>query len=215
MKPIMQHDPTDGPVADHDYGRVIGAPFVVHLKNGAMTETNPITVKTVISITDPAGLMAAIVRSRVLHPQKLTGPDFKFIRTALGLKAKELAENLELTPEFYSRCEAGHKVMSGPTEKVFRAYTFLLSYKKDLRVIHAIREAKQAGNKKPLSPADAEKALSDLGTLFCGMKINPMIDVEKGPLRFTFIRGRAGEEKPCGDDDANWKTEAAPSRAAA
>src|SRR4051794_6434984 len=120
MKPMMQHDPTDGPVADHDYGRVIGAPFVVYLKNGVTTERNPITGKTVISITDPAGLMAAIVRSRVLHPQKLTGPDLKFIRAALGLKAKTLAERLELTPEFYSRCEVGHKVMSGPTEKVYR-----------------------------------------------------------------------------------------------
>jgi DNA-binding transcriptional regulator YiaG len=207
MKPIMQHDHVAGPVADHDYGKVLGAPFAVYLKNGVQTETDPVTGKTVTSITDLPGLVATVVRSRVLHPRKLSGSDLKFIRTALALKAKRVAEAVELSAEFYSRCEAGQKAMSAPTEKVYRGFVFLVSLLKDKGLRNALQHEEKDKAKKQMSPEEAQKGLDKLRTLFCDMKINPVFGVEEGELRFTFTRGCPDHSSPCGDDDAKWDTE--------
>jgi hypothetical protein len=216
MKLIMQHDlgsGVGGPVADHDYGKVLGAPFRVYLKNGVKSEADPATGKAVTSITDLPGLVAAVVRSRVLHPRKLAAKDLKFIRSVLGLKGKDLATAVELSAEFYSRCEAGQKAMSGPTEKVYRGYVFLLTYLKDRGVRVALKEKIEA-DKKEVRPEDAQKALSEIRTLFFDMKINPVFGIEEGALSFTFSRGCPDEGTPCGDDDATWNTEMTPRAAA-
>jgi hypothetical protein len=112
---IMQHDCWGGgsPVAGHYYAESLGAPFKIYLTNGV--ETKVILGKTVTSIIDLPGLITAVVQSRVLHPRKLSGPDLKYIRSALCLKSKELAAALDLSPEHYSRLENGERTMSVAT----------------------------------------------------------------------------------------------------
>src|ERR1700738_2011503 len=129
MDQIMQHDFKDGgPVAGHYFAKSLGAPFKVYLANGVETKIDPISGKAMTSIIDLPGLIAAVVRSRVSHPRKLAGDDLKFIRSALHLKSKGLAAALELSPEFYSRCESGHKAMSPTTEKLYRGYAYLITF---------------------------------------------------------------------------------------
>src|SRR5690606_39098406 len=82
--------------------------------------------------TDLPGLIAAIVKSRVLHPRKLSGDDLKYIRSALALKSSEVAAALDLTPEHYSRCENGTKTLSSATEKFYRMFVYLEASCRDI-----------------------------------------------------------------------------------
>jgi hypothetical protein len=52
-----------------------------------------------ISVPDVEGLEAAVAVARVMIPVKLKGCELKFLRTALGLKAKDLAEMLDVADE--------------------------------------------------------------------------------------------------------------------
>jgi hypothetical protein len=58
-----------------------------------------------ISVPDIDGLEAAVAVTRVMTPVKLRGSELRFLRRALGLKAKELAERLEVADETISRWE--------------------------------------------------------------------------------------------------------------
>jgi DNA-binding transcriptional regulator YiaG len=191
--------------ADHDYGNVLGAPFAVFLKNGVTRLVDQTTGKTMVDITDLPGLVAATVRSRVLHPRKLSPADLKFLRSALAMKSKHLAKMVELTPEFYSRCETGQKIMSGPTEKMFRTCAFLLSYRnhKDIRDFVKGKTAAE----KTLRPEEAQKVLTDIKRLFFDMKISAVFEVEDGELSFTFTRRCPDDGAPCGDEDEKWDNE--------
>ena len=74
MDQIMQHDFGDGgPVAGHYLAKSLGAPFKVYLANGVEKKIDPISGKAMTSIVDLPGLIAAVVRSRVSHPRKLSG----------------------------------------------------------------------------------------------------------------------------------------------
>jgi DNA-binding transcriptional regulator YiaG len=73
-----------------------------------------------ISIPDFQGLMKKVAITRAAHPLKLKGGDVRFLRKTLGLKGKDLASRLDITPEHLSRCETGEKVLSTSSEKVLR-----------------------------------------------------------------------------------------------
>lgn len=76
-------------------------------------------------IPNTAGLIAAAAVTRVKMPQKLTGKEIKFIRKALELPSKDLADILDVTPETFSRWENDKMPMSPTTEKLFRILTGL------------------------------------------------------------------------------------------
>lgn len=78
-----------------------------------------------IHIPDFQGLMKQIAISRSTHPAKLHGGDIKFLRKTLGMKSKDLAAKLDVSPEHMSRCEAGAKVLSPNSEKVLRSIVLL------------------------------------------------------------------------------------------
>lgn len=61
---------------------------------------------------------AAILRIR--HPAALTGAEVRFLRKAMGLKAKDFAKMVEHSPETVSRWERGHAAVPGPTDKLIR-----------------------------------------------------------------------------------------------
>ncbi len=73
-----------------------------------------------IIIPDMEGLIAAAAVSRVLMPAKLAAADIVFLRKALETSSKDLAAQLEVTPETVSRWENG-KIPIGPgSEKLLR-----------------------------------------------------------------------------------------------
>ena len=55
-------------------------------------------------IPDYQGLIKQIAVSRAAHPAKLKAGDIKFLRKNLGLRSKELASKLDVSPEHMSRC---------------------------------------------------------------------------------------------------------------
>jgi len=208
MDQIMQHDfGGDSPVAGHYLAKSLGTPFKVYLTNGVDTEVDQATGKVMTNITDLSGLIAAIVRCRVSHPRRLSGADLRFIRSALRLKSKTLAAVLDLTPEFYSRCESGQKAMSTTTEKLYRGYAFLITFLSDEGVKTAIRN--ERGKKKEDSLEDAQAALKSIGKLFSDLKISPVFPVGD-ELSFVFSRRCPDENVPCGDDDAKWENQEKP-----
>jgi hypothetical protein len=204
MSQIMQHDFGSGPVAGHYYAKSLGAPFKVFLANGAEEKRNLITGKTETRITDLPGLIAAVVRARVLHPRKLSPADLKFIRSALRLKSNALAASIDLTKEHYCRCESGQKTMSVTTEKVYRANAYLTSICRDKNVLNAVQQEREKEPEKKISPEKATKAIEEFRKLFLEMKIHPVADAEH-QLEFFFYRGCS--DLPCGDDDAEWTSE--------
>ena len=119
MKHLTQRELKSAGVGGSRYdAKVLGAPFPVFLVNGFETKIDPATKKTLTEIHDLPGLLAAVVKARIFHEQKLAGPDLKFIRSALCVKSGVLAKMIGVTPEHYSRCEAGTKVMSAAQEKL-------------------------------------------------------------------------------------------------
>jgi hypothetical protein len=199
---IVQHDFGSGSPVGHYCANSLGAPFKVYLVNGVKTESHPVTGKSMTIITDLPGLIAAVVRARVLHQRKLSGADLKYLRSALCLKSMVLAKAIDLTPEYYSRCENNQKIMSTTTEKHYRVYAYLSSLLKDRNLQSAVRAQKE----KDLSPDKAKKALAAFQKLFFEMKICPVFDIDE-ELAFVFSRKECTNETPCGDDDAEWKPE--------
>jgi hypothetical protein len=105
---------------------LLGAPFSVVLEHSVREESCASCGKKLATvIPDLEGLIQVVAQSRAMTPRKLTGPELKFLRSALGCKSKEVARKLELAPEHWSRCESGTKVLSPLAEKWFRLFVVL------------------------------------------------------------------------------------------
>ena len=207
MKQIMQHDFVgSSPVAGHYDAKSLGSPFKVYLANGFKTEPKSVFKKPMPEITDLPGLIAAVVRTSVLHDRKLAGNDLKSIRSALRIKSKVLAQLIEMTPENYSRCENGLRTMSVITEKVYRANVFLMSFLNDKGVLDAACSRAEKGEQ--VSPDKAKKTYAAFQKIFLEMRISPVCDADE-ELIFVFSRGlRPGMDAPRGDDDdPEWKSD--------
>lgn len=76
-------------------------------------------VRSVV-VNDLEGLEAAAAMERIRRPRRLGGGEVRFMRTALRMKAKELADALKIRPETVSRWENDHTPMNAEMEKVFR-----------------------------------------------------------------------------------------------
>jgi transcriptional regulator with XRE-family HTH domain len=74
-----------------------------------------------VSVPDVEGLEAAVAVTRVMIPVRLTSKEIRFLRTALGMKAKELRERLEVgSEETISRWENNKLPISARDEKMLR-----------------------------------------------------------------------------------------------
>ena len=199
----MQHDlDAPGRVVETYDAKCIGAPFKVILADGFRKEHNAQTGKTVIEIEDLPGLVAAVVRSRVMHPRKLSGEDLKFIRSVLCMKAVKIAGSLDLTAEHYSRCENGTKTMSVATEKLYRMFVFLSVATRNKMLTETVKEDLKNAN---ISAEEAQKAVTAFQKIFHDMRIDPVRLV--GPdLCFTFCRRCGADLIPRGcDDGGKWR----------
>lgn len=106
---------------------LIGIP--VMLMNAVIREIDEETGEEFYTVPDMEGLLAAIAVTRCLVPLKLSGADVKFLRKALDMTARELAEELQVKPETLSRWENDGQTMAGYSEKVLRQYVCALLHK--------------------------------------------------------------------------------------
>ncbi len=175
---------------EYDATALLNAPFTVWLVNSAKAVLDEAGALTDLVIPDPDGLNKAVAQSRVLHPHKLTGPDIKFLRSALGMKSKDLAAVLAVTPEHMSRSEAGDKVLSPQTEMLLRIYTFVKTL--------------------PFTPkkrAAAEKVAEQVGDVFSSLSIKAAHPIEDKMVLYFERRSRipVGELEHGDDDKGCWE----------
>lgn len=158
----------------------LGAPFRVVLEHAVKIDTC-VKCGNVVGtyIPDMEGLLHAVVFSRALEPRKLGGPEVRFMRKAMGWKAKDLAKHLGITAEYLSRCENSQKVMSLGIEKLFRIYALL---------------------RTPDKAALKELNLSELFDL---IQIDSLWDITK-TLVFHFVR-RPVVVEPVTEGDEKWR----------
>lgn len=107
----------------------LGAPFKVILKNSVKQLIDPKTgkVKKTI-IPNPRDLITKVALQRLTYSRKLSGSDIRFIRKALKIRAKELAEMIEISVEHMSRCESGERILSPGVEKCLRLAILLREF---------------------------------------------------------------------------------------
>ncbi len=190
MNAIVQHE--HGPavrVVDCYDATILGAPFQVVLIDAVKAITAK-SGKVKHQIPDLPGLMKAIVRTRVQHAQKLSGAEIKFVRKALGLKSKTMAQFLDVTPEHMSRVEAEAKVLSGASEKLFRLYSYAASLCADPEAALSFDDSEADG----LAMCDQAEVqpFQKLVSRFLSMEIKTFRNPDK-LLRFAFIRPRRGD----------------------
>ena len=198
----MQHDFVGSPVAQ-DYTELLGTPFKVFLSGGVTVKVNKITKKKITEITDLPGLLAAVVKSRVMHPRKLSGEDLKYIRSALSFKSSEMAKALDMTPEHYSRCENAAKALSSAAEKSYRMFVYLTASCKDKSLNEMSKE--EMTKKITADPERAKKAMEAFHRLFFEMKIQAVYSAND-VLEFRFSRNDRPSCPDCPDEE--WKDKA-------
>ena len=101
---------------------LVGLPNVVVLNAARQYICEECGADNGISVPDIEGLEAAVVVTRVMIPVRLSGREIHFIRTTLGFKAKELAEQLGIggVGEKISRWENEKAPISSRDEKMLR-----------------------------------------------------------------------------------------------
>jgi hypothetical protein len=201
----MQHDFAGSPVAQ-DYSELLGTPFKVFLANGIEHKLDEATGKVMTEITDLPGLIACILQARVLHPRKLSGDDLKFIRVALRLRSVEVAEALDISPEHYSRCEAGTKTLSTATEKFWRMRVFLQAGSKNKAIQEQVAKMKEQNIE--FDPEEIQEAFEAFQSLFFDLKINPVFPAgEELALGFSRQEVPRRRRPHRGKDDRKWHKE--------
>jgi putative zinc finger/helix-turn-helix YgiT family protein len=71
-------------------------------------------------IPNIVGLHRAIASHLARKPALLTGPEFRFLRKEMGLKAKDLAKDLGTTDVTISRWETGNKKINPAADRLLR-----------------------------------------------------------------------------------------------
>ncbi len=96
--------------------KLMGIPVILHKCAIEVRNGNEIST----AVPDVKGLEAALAVARISIPAKLSGKEIKFVRRVLGKKANELAKQLDITPEHFSRIENGNAALTTNTERIFR-----------------------------------------------------------------------------------------------
>jgi len=110
---------------------LLGAPFDVVLIDAVKEDycaSCGRCLKT--SIPDLEGLLHTVAATLSILSRKLSGAEIKFLRHAMGWKAKDIAEKLDMTPENFSRVENDSKPLGPQSEKLFRIFVIAKSMKK-------------------------------------------------------------------------------------
>lgn len=178
-------------VETFDATEMLDAPFTVLLKESVkqVADGHGEVIETIIP--DPDGLVKAVAQSRVLNPHKLSGVELKFLRSAMGMKSKEFAQAIRVTPEHMSRLEAGDKILAPQSEMLVRIYTFVATLPFTSR-----------------KESEALKIAESVANVFCDLSIKPCRLVDDKVV-LVLTRGRrvtpADDSDP--DDSGLWDDE--------
>jgi DNA-binding transcriptional regulator YiaG len=182
----------------------LGGSFKVIINNSAKCITELKTGDKSIEIPDFVGLVRAVATTRALHPQKLTGDDIRFLRKAIDLRSKVLAERLDISAEHLSRCENGEKVLSPNSEKMLRLLVILEPFRvlEDAMANTAeVKGLEKVQRKMPDIFVLAEK----IRAIVSDMKIKPVANCNENELVFEFSYKRndetSGVSRAENDDD--------------
>lgn len=188
----MSHEPKSKERIVHKYlVDTLGAPFKVSIIDVVTVRTDPKTGKELIHIPDLSGLINAVVRARVSDERKLSGPELKFVRNAISVRAKTLANFLDLSPEHLSRCEAGKKTLATNDEIGLRLSVFLATYMSDPQAMFE-RKVDDTGIDK--TSAEPNEVATKFMNQFLTMKIRSVFDASK-ELHYEFRRINKSQTK--------------------
>ena len=98
---------------------LFGVPVVI--RNCVIKETNE-RGEEFITIPDEEGLAAVIAMARALTPIKLSGADIRMMRKTLGMRAKDFAAAVHMSPARLSRLEKNADGLGAYTEVTIRQY---------------------------------------------------------------------------------------------
>jgi DNA-binding transcriptional regulator YiaG len=141
----------------------LGTSFSVMLVNSAWKVGKDLVIPSQFA------LYKSLARFRVLDGRKLTGGDIAFLRKTLGFKGKDFASELDITPEYLSRCESGDKVLSSQIEKLLRL--FVLS-----RLLVIAEESAQLTRRA--LPASTKAKWADDVSYVIGLRITAVSDAD-------------------------------------
>jgi len=110
------------PLARYPADTVVGLPGIAVLYAAILMDcpTEGCEGGTYVYVPDVPELEAALAIARIMIPVKLTGDEVRFLRNTVRLKAKEIAELVQVTPETVSRWEHGKEQVGAPYEKILR-----------------------------------------------------------------------------------------------
>ncbi|MEM6895833.1 MAG: hypothetical protein AAF576_00535 [Pseudomonadota bacterium] len=111
---------------EFDAAHILGAPFPVTLHGGVQEKVcMNCGGKLGHVFKKPRELAGMVAVIRACYPLKLNGAEIKFLRKCLGLRAKELARQIECDPAVLSRFENDKQVITDRFEKLLRAGVLL------------------------------------------------------------------------------------------
>ncbi|WP_299283949.1 helix-turn-helix transcriptional regulator [uncultured Tateyamaria sp.] len=120
---------------DYDASHLIGAPFPVTLTGGVLEKhCEECNAKAGHILKNPRQLTRMVAVARACDDMKLNGSEVRFLRKSINLKAKELAEKLDIDPAHLSRIENGHLAISVVLEKLVRS-AVCLSFLDEARIV--------------------------------------------------------------------------------
>ncbi|HEY9092427.1 helix-turn-helix transcriptional regulator [Parasphingorhabdus sp.] len=188
----MKRKPTEIVLPEYEADS-LGAPFTVILKNSVRQKLDDEGEVEKTIIPNPKGLLHQVAITRLIHPQKFSGEDIKFIRKSLRIKAKELAEMISVTPEHLSRCETNDRVLSPGLEKCMRLSIII-------DTLRFPEEAEDSENQKKFRKF--QEAFSRLQDLIRDMRINPVRNSDEKLCLCFHISDHVSSEFD--DEDEDW-----------
>ncbi|WP_295320892.1 helix-turn-helix transcriptional regulator [uncultured Sphingopyxis sp.] len=168
----------------------LGAPFKVILKDSVKQQIDKSTGKVLnTTIPNPRDLLRKVALHRLAHPRKLNGEEIKFVRKALKIKAKDLAEMIDISVEHMSRCESGERILSPGIEKCLRLAI----------ILHVFDIEDEIGNNEdePSLKKELEAyrdAVNKLKNVFRDIDISCVHSADK-PLSMTFSVRKSDETR--------------------
>jgi len=151
---------TETRVVPHYHADLLGAPFDITLIN-SVKEVWCVECQKKLSTTIPEleGLLQAVAWSRAFTSRKLSGEEVRFLRKAVGMKAKAFAEKIEMSPENLSRVENGQKPLGPGSEKLLRFFVLTRMLDDDVVAKIGNEQIKKLFDVKIESTWDPEKRL--------------------------------------------------------
>lgn len=144
---------------------LVGVPNVVVLSAAKQYFCEECGADNGVSIPDVEGLQAAAAVARVMIPVRLNGQEIRFLRTALGLKATELAEQLGIGG-------AGEKISRWENEK----HPISIRDERMLRIL--------AGHRL----SGCAKAIGFDENVIFSMKVPAVVKVPRKEVEMEFVR---------------------------